>query len=205
MVAPSSRLQAWRKLMIAPEATNSSEPSSNIVTWLSMSGLSCNVPTRIQLVPQVEGILGYQSSHLASASRHQVMTVPSRPPANNALAWRAASLPLLWRLRSVVAAASPVGKGSFSMLIIWRLAGTARNTPRHEMMITHGISHMQRAIMVAGRAAALSIMSVAIALTSPPLVIEPAAEAADCMALFSRMLKGGNHLGSARWRVAKMV
>src|SRR5258706_13160782 len=101
MVAPSSRLQAWRKLMIAPEATNSSEPSSDIVTWLSMSGLSCHVPNRIQLVPQADGILGHQSSHLASAPRHHVMTVPSTPPAHNALAWRAGSRPLFVRVCTV--------------------------------------------------------------------------------------------------------
>ena len=51
--------------------------------------------------------------------------------------------------------------------------------------------------MLAGSAAALSIMSAGIAFTTPPLVIEPPAEAHDCMQLFSRMLYSGNHFGKS--------
>ena len=66
----------------------------------------------------------------------------------------------------VVAAAMPLGKRSCSMLIIWRLAGTARNTPSQEMIRIHAIStHMP------GTAAGLSIMSAGMALTRPAPVI----------------------------------
>ncbi len=98
-----------------------------------------------------------------------------------------------------------VGNGSFSTLIICRLAGTARNTPSAEITITHGMSHRQRVAKSAGRADGLSIRSAGMAFAIPPLAIAPAAAAVHCIALFSRMPNGLNSFGMARWSAAKMV
>src|SRR5689334_6177277 len=77
--------------------------------------------------------------HEKSKSRSQVTIAPSPIAVNSALACREASPFDACRLRSVVAAAIPVGYGSCSMLIIWRLAGTARNTPSHDTTMIQGI------------------------------------------------------------------
>src|SRR5437879_6518710 len=143
--------------------------------------------------------------HEKSASRSQVIPAPSRPASPSDLAWRAASSPWVWRPRSVVAVAIPVGNGSFSTLIIWRLAGTARNTPSSETTVTQGISHRQRVAKAAGITVALSIMSAGMAFETPPPGIEPADEATDWSELFSRMLKAGKNFGTARCRAAKKV
>ncbi len=210
--APSSMLHACRNEMIAPAAMNSSEPSSDIVTWLSISGSPFQEPMRIQLVPQVSWNFGYlshgahagadhsvnsahfgihaigvRSSHDASALRIQAMSPPSPRARNSDFACRAASPPCAWSERSVAAAAVPVGNGSCSMLIICRLVGTARNTPIHEIRITHGISHIIRCAKSCGSRSGFSIMSAGMAFAIPAEVMVPAAEAVDCMALFSRM------------------
>src|SRR5215467_950789 len=90
-------LHAWRNPMMAPEATNSSEPSNDIVNSLSLWP-----PIGIQSVPHVARRRGYLShgaqlgaassrngahdgihlssvvaSHLACASRIQVMIAPT--------------------------------------------------------------------------------------------------------------------------------
>jgi len=102
----------------------------------------------------------------------------------------------------VAAAAVPLGKGSCSTLMYCRLAGTARKTPSQEMQMTQGTSQSIFSPRVAGSAAGLSISSAGMALATPALVIEPAAEAADCMALFSRMVNWGTsgEGASAGWR-----
>src|SRR5438552_3778866 len=122
-------LHAWRKPRIAPVATNRSEPSSDIVYWLSE-----RPPIEIHSVPQVARILGYLShgahvgatscvngdhfgihersltlSQLASASRIQVMMQPPSPAKPSARACRSALPPVPWSERSVAAAAIPVG------------------------------------------------------------------------------------------------
>ena len=140
-----------------------------------------------------------------SASRIQVITPPIRHEMPSERACFAALSPLVWSARMVVAAAMPVGNGSCSTLIIWRLAGTARKTPIHAMQMSHGISHRQRWPKLAGSDSGWSIMSAGMAFTIPALVIAAAADAPDCMALFSRMLKGGKSRGSALWSAAKMV
>ena len=104
-----------------------------------------------------------------------------------------------------MAAAIPLGKGSCSTLMSWRLVGTARNTPRHEMTTIHGISQRQRVQKSCGRTLGSSIISAGMALTSPSPDINPAAEAADCMALFSRIVKSGNRLGKSLCSVEKIV
>ena len=48
--------------MMAPAATNNSEPSSDIVTWLKYNGASFQVPMRMLCVPQALSIFG-QCSH----------------------------------------------------------------------------------------------------------------------------------------------
>ena len=120
-------------------------------------------------------------------SRIQVITAPMSPAIVSAFACLAASPPVSCSALSVAAAAVPVGKRSPSMLIIWRLVGTARKTPMAQITATHGISHRQRVAKSPGIDVALSIMSAGIAFTSPPLVIEPAAPAVDCRQLFSRI------------------
>src|SRR5437867_11874071 len=87
------------------------------------------------------------------------------------------------------------------MLIIWRLAGTARKTPSDAMTI----SQMAMYQWFAGSAPGFSIIKAGIALTSPAAEIDPAAVAQDCIALFSRMLNGGNQRGTSRCSVAKML
>jgi hypothetical protein len=79
----------------------------------------------------------------------------------------------------VSAVAVPVGKGSFSMLMSWRLIGIAVNTPRREITanqknIDHGSGRIPVNINRAGTAAML-----------PPPVMKPAAEATEPIALFS--------------------
>src|SRR5262245_30644238 len=199
--------------MIAPAATNSSEPSKESVTWLSVSGFPCQLPNVSQLEPQVASSLGSRShgaqrgadhsvnndhfgihaigvfvSHGASAPRIQAISAPSPRAENSERAWRAASPPWAWSERSVAAAAVPVGNGSCSMLTIWRLVGTAKNTPIQEIRITHGINHSMRVPKSVGSSVGFSIISAGMALESPALVMVPAAEAQDCMQLFSRML-----------------
>src|SRR5262245_8026415 len=68
-----------------------------------------------------------------SESRIHVITAPISAEMPSDLACCAALSPLVWSARMVAAAAMPVGNGSCSTLIIWRLAGTARNTPIHAM------------------------------------------------------------------------
>ncbi|MNS48890.1 hypothetical protein D3C72_814760 [compost metagenome] len=77
----------------------------------------------------------------------------------------------------------PEGKGSWSMLIIWRLSGMATITPRKEM------APIQTASSTLPSLVPLSSRSAGIALTRPAELMVPAAEAADCMALFSRSVK----------------
>src|SRR5437773_747277 len=78
---------------------------------------------------------------VAFASRNQVMIEPASTASPSDCAWRAAAAPpSLCSVRSVVAAAIPDGKRSCSMLIIWRLAGTARNTPSIEITPIQAIS-----------------------------------------------------------------
>ena len=98
----------------------------------------------------------------------------------------------------MVAAAMPLGNGSFSMLIIWRLAGTASTTPNPDTTITHATRYQ----WFEGIAEGFSISSAGSALTTPALVIEPAADAVDCMALFSRMLNSGKNFGKRRCSAA---
>ncbi len=131
---------------------------------------------------------GYHRSQGASASRSQVMTAPSPSAENSDFACCEAPSPLVCRLLSVVAAAVPLGKGSCSTLIICRLVGTARNTPSHATTAIHGIRTIRRCAKSAGSADGFSMSSAGMAFTSPALVMAPAAEAHDCMALFSRML-----------------
>ena len=92
----------------------------------------------------------------------------------------------------MVAAAIPDGNRSCSMLIICRLAGTARNTPSIETTPTHTIS-----TPVPGTASGRSIISAGIAFTTPAPVMYPAAEAHEAMALFSRMLNSGKNRGKS--------
>ena len=94
----------------------------------------------------------------------------------------------------MAAAAMPLGNGSFSTLIIWRFAGTASTTPRPDTTITQATRYQ----WFEGTAAGFNISSAGRALTTPAPVIEPAAEAVDCMALFSRMLNSGKNLGKRR-------
>ena len=157
--------------MIAPAATNSSEPSSDIVTWLKYSGASFHVPMRRLCVAHVLSMCGQRSqvapftstvllikpqlgafgsgtvvNHLSmsAASRSQVTTSPISPAMPRARACFIASPPSPCKVRRVVAAAMPLGNGNCSMLIICRLVGIAKNTPSIEISATQGISHMQR-------------------------------------------------------------
>src|SRR5215470_10368951 len=120
-------LHAWRKLMIAPAATNRSEPSNDIV--------SCDrgyEPTEIHDVPHVAGMLGYGMPGQL-ASRNQAMSAPRTAARPSDRPCCCAFDPSPWSALIVVAAAVPLGKGSCSMLIICRFAGTARKTPSIEI------------------------------------------------------------------------
>ena len=56
-----------------------------------------------------------------------------------------------------------------------------------------------------GTACGFSIMSAGMAFTRPAPVMYPAADAHEAMALFSRMLKPGNHFGNMRCSPAKIA
>src|SRR5439155_27357902 len=207
------RVRAGANPRLGPPAMDWDEPSSDMVTWFRPRGLSLYMPSLTHAVPHTDSmrgslshgsfsgqnqlLIGAQSGAPAisctfmnvrsPASRNHVTTAPTSAANVSARACRAASPPFSCSARSVAAAAVPVGKRRPSTLIIWRLVGTARNTPMAEITITHGISHRQRVPKSAGMDAALNIISAGIAFTSPALVMEPAAPAVDWRQLFSRI------------------
>ncbi len=78
------------------------------------------------------------------------------------------------------------------------------NTPIHEIRITHGMSHIMRVPKSVGSNPGFSIIKAGIAFESPALVMVPAADAHDCIALFSRMVYPPNQRGRIFCSPAKM-
>src|SRR5262245_7517246 len=98
-------LHACLKLIIAPAATNNSDPSNAIG-----SRESGYPPTMIQLVPHVAGIFGYGMPDQL-ASRNHVISAPAAAASPSDFPCRRARSPSPCSAFIVVAAAIPLGNG----------------------------------------------------------------------------------------------
>ena len=111
-----------------------------------------------------------------------------------------AAEPWLWRLLRSTAEAVPVGNLRRSRLIMLRFMGMARLVPRMARKNTHAPITAQCMPVPRGfSGVTVSSSSAGIADTSVPPVAYPAAEAVDCMQLFSRMVIGDRAI-PALWK-----
>ena len=115
---------------------------------------------------------------------HHWSTAPMPMDQKRAWALMSASPPAAWRLRSVSAAAMPLGNLSCSRLISWRFIGMAIETPRKARKAVQAMRTFQFMWTP------VSMSCAAMAETMVPPVETPALVAVDCMQLFSRIDMG---------------
>ncbi len=150
--APSSSDQPVRNDINAPAPSMSALPSSASVH--SDNGLPFNEIGRLKVPGIRNGI------HERLASRNHAMIAPLTPAMPSHRACFAPPSSFACRARIVSAVAVPVGKGSCSWLMSWRLMGIAANTPsaampaNHKMRI-HASGRVPVSITSAGSAAML--------------------------------------------------
>ena len=119
----------------------------------------------------------------SNPSRSRFIRPPRPVAAKSALAFSLPPSPSPWSANVVSAAAMPEGNLRFSTLIICRLSGMAKHTPRNATEMSHA------AVSKKPSWRCVITISAGTALTSPAPAMAAAAEAEVCMVLFSSTVK----------------
>ena len=160
-----------------PVRNPSNAPPPTRSTLQSTLSVHCDAgsPRRANGSPVEAGIRS--GSH--GRSRRKASAAPNTLAQPSLRARRAASPPSPCSARKVSAVAVPVGNGSSSMLMSWRLMGTAVKTPSMAMTAS------QATIATGSGRRPVSRSSAPMAGRFPPPVMNPADDATDPIALFS--------------------